>query len=104
MKKQVAVRQGDVLLVPTEAPADPGREVERGRVTLALGEVTGHSHVIEADGVALFENGMVWVEAPTTIQHQEHDFGATDVLRRGWYEVVRQVEEDPLAGVRRVTD
>ena len=108
MKKGQQVRQGDVFLRPCAKPTGDLKEVARDRVILAYGEVTGHAHVIEALGVAEFttQNGerMVWVETPTTIQHQEHAFAVPNVLTRGWYEVVQQVEDDPLAGIRRVTD
>jgi hypothetical protein len=101
------IRQGDVLLVPTDEPSEK-KLVQRDKIVLALGEATGHAHVIEQEGAALFETPtgerVVWVVAPTTILHQEHSFGDTEVVTRGWYVVTGQVQEDPLAGIRRVTD
>lgn len=109
---QSSVRQGDVLLVPVSRPIGGVREIQRGLVTLALGKSTGHSHTIQSDGVALFETDdgrrLVWCEEPATVRHEEHDFfaatGRDTVLSRGWYEVVEQMEEDSLAGIRRVVD
>ena len=107
MKKQGAVRQGDVMLTPIREPKYK-RLVVQNRIVLAEGETTGHAHVIEAIGVAEFSTDtgerVVWVESPTTIRHEEHAFVEPDVLQRGWYSVTEQVEDDPLAGIRRVTD
>ena len=107
MKKRASVRQGDVMLTPIQEPKDK-RLVAQNRIVLAEGETTGHAHVIEDVGVAEFVTDagerVVWVESPTTISHEEHTFTTPDVLQRGWYAVVEQVEEDPLAGIRRVAD
>ena len=47
---QQLIRQGDVALVPVGALPEGLTEVPRdnGRLVLAYGEVTGHSHVIDA--------------------------------------------------------
>ena len=48
-------RQGDVLLVPDELPAD-SEELKRedGRVVLAHGEVTGHAHALTGTQTRLY--------------------------------------------------
>jgi len=101
------IRQGDVLLVPCREPENK-RLVQKDNLILAYGETTGHAHTVEQEGAALFETEtgerVVWVVAPTTILHQEHDFGVAEVVTRGWYVVTNQVEEDPMAGIRRVAD
>jgi len=71
------VHQGDVLLVKVGNKKPVGKPVSQNRLVLALGEVTGHSHVIEQEGCAEFlvdGKRIVWVVAPTTIHHEEHDF------------------------------
>ena len=46
-------RQGDVLLIPTDAIPEKAKRVTRdaGRIVLAYGEVTGHAHAIASRGV-----------------------------------------------------
>ena len=96
------VHQGDVLLLRIGDKRPEGEPVAKGRVVLAYGEATGHSHVMEQEGLMEFlvdGKRMVWVVAPTTIQHQEHDFeistgiaGVKPVIP-GLYEVVEQFDE-----------
>ena len=106
-------RQGDILLVPIDEdrvpepvrllpplPRDP-----RGRMVLALGEVTGHAHAIAGPGTLLRDPDPL---APSHLHlpqggrlvHEEH---AAIALPSGWYRVVRQREYLPGA-VRVVAD
>ena len=100
------IRQGDVGLAPIAAPskAKRGQPVATGRVVIALGEVTGHAHVIEG-AVAEFEIGgrrVLWVEAPTILTHQEH---AHIAVSPGWYVIDdHQQEYVPAELPRRVMD
>lgn len=105
------VRQGDVLLNRlSDAEAakfdkSKMKKVAEKRVTLAFGEVTGHSHTIECDAVAEFrdESGrrLLWVEHSAELKHQEH--GHINIMP-GWYvmPVQRQLSNDLIA--RRVLD
>lgn len=105
MKTQL-FRQGDVLLIPTKTIPNSLKRTKR--VTLALGEVTGHHHSIldgNAVGYADDENSLakyVEVKSPkgAALTHQEHD---TIVLPEGNYRVVGQVEYTPQ-GISRVAD
>lgn len=102
MDKKFTVHQGDVLLVKIGDKKPIGKAKVRGRVILALGEVTGHAHVVEG-AVAEFasDNGarLLWVEVPTTVVHEEHNFEkATGVIgilpvENGLYEIVQQFDE-----------
>ncbi|UGT41619.1 hypothetical protein LTV02_37850 [Nocardia yamanashiensis] len=105
-------RQGDVLIVPIPAESVPAAAVQargeardaRGRMVLALGEVTGHAHALAAPG-RLIRSGTsatALVELPEggRLVHEEH---APIVLPKGWYRVVRQREYLPGA-VRIVAD
>jgi hypothetical protein len=106
-------RQGDVLIMPVPEDAVPGaghgltrqpRDI-RGRLVLALGEVTGHAHAVVGPGELLREPGQfaaAWLHLPEggRVVHEEH---AAIPLPKGWYRVVRQREYAPGA-VRVVAD
>jgi hypothetical protein len=106
-------RQGDVLIVPVPeeaaAAAVPGLSTTerdpRGRLVLALGEVTGHAHAVVGPGDLYrpadpFATAFLHVPTGARVVHEEH--GAIP-LPRGWYRVVRQREYTPGA-VRIVAD
>ncbi|MER5636081.1 hypothetical protein ABT095_03915 [Kitasatospora sp. NPDC002227] len=106
-------RQGDVLIVPVPEEAAPvsGHGLTeqprdgRGRLVLALGEVTGHAHAVVGPGRLLREPGMfstAWLQLTEggRVVHEEH---AAIPLPKGWYRVVRQREYVPGA-VRVVSD
>ncbi|WP_320783768.1 hypothetical protein [Streptomyces sp. CRN 30] len=106
-------RQGDVLIVPLAADAVPeqagGAPTEprdtRGRLVLALGEVTGHAHAVVGPGRLIREsNGagpmLLHVPEGARVVHEEH---AAISLPKGWYRVVRQREYVP-GSVRIVAD
>jgi hypothetical protein len=103
-------RQGDVLMVPVQESAVPVGVTRqprdaRGRLVLALGEVTGHAHAVVGPGELLREPGpfaVAWLQLPEggRVVHEEH---AAIPLPKGWYRVVRQREYVPGA-VRVVAD
>ncbi|BAJ30767.1 MULTISPECIES: hypothetical protein [Kitasatospora] len=106
-------RQGDVLIVPVEPSAVPASAATmarqprdgRGRLVLALGEVTGHAHAVLGPGELVREGGpfsFAWLHLPEggKVVHEEH---ATIALPAGWFRVVRQREYAPGA-VRMVAD
>ncbi|WP_371523004.1 hypothetical protein [Kitasatospora sp. NBC_01300] len=106
-------RQGDVLIVPVEECAVPPRVAAlavqprdgRGRMVLALGEVTGHAHAVVGPGELRREAGPFgagWLHLPEggRVVHEEH---AAIPLPKSWYRVVRQREYTPGA-VRVVAD
>lgn len=105
-------RQGDVLLMPCpKIPARAHQEPpEDGRVVLARGETTGHSHTIAADRVTYFREdgsgsggGYIRVDGSTPVDllHEEH---APLTIPPGNYRVVRQREYQPQARPRTVID
>ncbi|MER8183710.1 hypothetical protein [Kitasatospora sp. NPDC094015] len=106
-------RQGDVLIVPVEEDAVPSTVAAlpqqprdaRGRLVLALGEVTGHAHAVVGPGELRREAGpfaAAWLRLSEggRVVHEEH---AVIPLPKGWYRVVRQREYTPGA-VRVVAD
>lgn len=119
MNKQLKgqIRQGDVFLyrLPNKPSGLNNKPVAKGRVTLALGETSGHSHVIEG-AVAEFRTSagarIVWIEAPSEMRHigpngtltGEHDTAMPEVLQPGWYVYQPQVQIGPDDEVRQVLD
>lgn len=100
------IRQGDILMVRVGAVEDSGKSRP---VVVGHGEVTGHSHTLEAartlngDALAwdLFARTGEWqgdgaplvaVDADTVIRHQEH--GPLTVPAGVW-RVIRQREYEP---------
>jgi len=95
-------RQGDVLVreVSTkEFNRQRGAELanEEGRIILARGEATGHSHSIDARVGRLFEDSRpgicyLLLDESGLLEHQEH---SPISLPKGVYEVIRQREYEP---------
>lgn len=102
-RQSLIVRQGDVLIrriatAPAKlTPVAP----EHGRLILARGEATGHSHSVPAGAgtLSLDEGGVMYltIDQLTAVEHQEH---AAIPLEPGTYQVVRQRE---YAGPERQT-
>ncbi|MET7774164.1 hypothetical protein [Nocardia sp. NPDC005366] len=106
-------RQGDVLIMALDGSAVPeslahrpseARD-DRGRLVLALGEVTGHAHAVQGPGALIREAGatgpmLLHLPEGGRVVHEEH---AAIALPKGWYRVVRQREYVP-GSVRVVAD
>lgn len=98
-------RQGDVMIrkigsIPHWAAPVPR---EHGRVVLAHGEVTGHSHAIASRFAHLVAKGArryLHAEKSVVLRHEEH---AEIRLPAGNYEVTIQREYEPGA-IRNVAD
>ena len=95
----VLYRQGDVLI--SRIASLPSGAQRREGVTLAHGEVTGHSHRMDrADAVQLWAQGSeLFLEvsaAIATLVHEEHQAIA---LPQGFYRVWKQREYRPGAYV-----
>jgi hypothetical protein len=89
------LRQGDVLLVPVErAVGLTSKEPVDEEIVLALGERTGHAHVVRgrARSASTTTARYLLVDGPATLVHDEHDPIA---LAPGAYEVRRQREWVP---------
>lgn len=102
------IRQGDILLRKIQKPVNlsGAKKLPRdqGRVVLAYGEVTGHSHAVSNPKVSLYalETNLrvLRVEEQAELRHEEH---ATAILEPGDYEVIQQRENTAL-GWRTVVD
>jgi hypothetical protein len=97
------IRQGDVLLVPCDAPAST-RPVKRvnGAFVLAEGEVTGHSHRIYEDTCTLVSaeeanDLFLMVYGDVALVHDEH---SALTVPPGTYRVTLQREYRPDEIVR----
>lgn len=64
---------GDVLLIATTEIEGSKMEVKNNHNILALGEITGHAHVIDAKKTTLFKNedGIMFlqVDSPVDLRH-----------------------------------
>jgi hypothetical protein len=95
-KKSVIIRQGDVLLIPVDKIPEGMKTTKK--VTLALGESTGHHHTIYdgAVGYADDEDSLVEYLSVTNqvgaLTHQEHD---TIAVPNGNYLNVSQFQYTP---------
>jgi len=104
------VRQGDVLIVRRAQPIPSGVvpiALDKGRVILAYGEITGHAHAIKSGRAALFRDPRlaavfmhVTGDAPVLLEHEEH---STIQIPPGDYEITIQREYSPEA-IRQVAD
>jgi hypothetical protein len=83
-------RHGDVALNPVSA--EDREPLERGRIVLALGEATGHAHVLTGDVVMWSVEGQRYVKVGAqgaTLTHEEH---GVQTVAPGTYEVIIQRE------------
>ena|SRR2546430_13454985 len=104
-------RQGDVFLELIEdvesVELGDRLPLDRGRVVLAYGEVTGHAHAIDDVGAILFrgksanDDRFLRVLRPVSLLHEEH---APIELPQGLYRVRRQIEWTDAMEPRVVAD
>lgn len=77
------MRQGDVLVVAVAglpAGAEPVVNTEKNRVVLAHGELTGHAHAVDDQGVVEFNHArakgivdrFLQVQSRKALGHEEH--------------------------------
>ena len=102
------IRQGDLLLVPVPVLPEKADLAGRGRIVLAVGEATGHAHVVDDERASVHR--LRWPETtflrvvgpePVSLVHEEHDRLR---LAPGVYEVREQREYAPRSHSRRVRD
>lgn len=97
-------RHGDLLLVRTEAHLPTGIRPTQ-RAVLAVGESTGHSHVLTAPEVVMWvEKGQQYVKVasgPGILEHPEHGAKTIPV---GTYQVMPQKEIDLSGEWKKVED
>lgn len=102
-------RQGDVLVESIAAMPKQLKSVARegGRLILAHGKVTGHSHAISTAKCELFtrkaEPGVLYLKVGAAKALLKHDEHSAITLAKGNYRVIRQ-REFSAAAVRRVED
>lgn len=104
------IRQGDVLLRKVDISTKDLKEIGKDKYTLALGETSGHSHVIH--GANTYQGNKqiyVQVEKHAMLQHELVDGSWTGEhlpieVEAGVYQVIQQREQDLLDQVRIVQD
>jgi hypothetical protein len=102
------IRQGDVILLCLKQSASPAAPQELGKklphLTLAEGEVTGHSHRISEGQAELYEKeGILYLRVlsdTATLTHEEHK--AIQIPQGSW--MVRIQREYEPEGWRYVAD
>lgn len=102
------LRQGDVILLSLKQSASPAASQELGKklphLTLAEGEVTGHSHRISEGQAELYEkDGILYLRVlsdTATLTHEEHK--AIQIPQGSW--MVRIQREYEPEGWRYVAD
>ena len=84
-------RQGDVLLKSIESL--PKGVTKNDSKVLAYGEVTGHSHRFEGEGVVTYGNPIQYIDVqmPSPLIHEEHK---EVIILPGIYEVLHEREWD----------
>lgn len=95
------IRQGDVILISCDDKIE-GKTLPH--LTLALGEVTGHSHqIVSGDAKLVERDGSMWLKVASetaTLSHEEH--AAIQVPQGTWLvQIQREYEPD---GWRYVAD
>jgi hypothetical protein len=103
-KTHTHIRQGDVLVIATDAAPKAGakdkKAMEKGRVILAHGEVTGHAHELNPMGVDFVTHdgceGLLEIKdaSNAVLTHQEHAAIDLAKLKTQFAKVYRQVEYD----------
>lgn len=88
------IRQGDVLIMRVSKLPKDAKPAKRdsGKIVLAYGEVTGHSHAIADKSAKSFLCGndlYLQLESEVEVTHQEH---GTVILEPGTHRVFHQVE------------
>lgn len=94
------IRQGDILIISVkEIPKDAKpKKRDNGRLILAYGEITGHSHAIEdseAKGFLTGDSMYLDLEKKTKAWHEDHnpkDKNQPLIIPRGKYKVINQME------------
>jgi hypothetical protein len=100
MNNAVNIRQGDLILTPATIPSTA---VTLEHLTLALGEVTGHSHRITSGHAALLErDSAIFLRVSSSDATLSHDEHAALAIPQGEYAINIQREYAPegWAGVR----
>ena len=102
--KENMYRHGDLMIktinsIPTKATLNKNN-------TLALGEVTGHSHRLNSKQLMVYEDlkqtKYLNIKQDTELIHEEHD---TLILVPGKYVVLQEQEFDPIQDeIRQVMD
>lgn len=110
MKTQKFVHQGDVSFAPYAGKIEGELFKHSGSVVLALGEQTGHKHVITVTNIENMEARKLsdggWIltlKSEGIVTHEEH---GTIIVAPGTYRVGKERELDHFAGsvARKVVD
>jgi hypothetical protein len=109
--KAKQIRQGDLLFVRTRRKKSSNLKVKDNNI-IALGEVSGHGHVLKNGLLLEDENGDMYVDAQMDAI-VEHVYTTTGMpaehkpvlLEKGFYKVIQKRQYDPFEkAIQRVLD
>lgn len=99
------LRQGDVLVIVSDVPAEAIDEDRGERAVLAYGEATGHAHAIYTPQARMVQTPkkarFLRLVEPSMLKHEEHTHLLLD---QPGYRVLRQTEWTDAQEPRAVAD
>ena len=106
MKSKLFARHGDVFIFKMNRKKNMTNVKKQKEVTLALGEVTGHSHKLISDQNILIcddnqDSKLFQLESNGILCHEEHN---AIILPPGQYISIIQMEYDPIEYRKKVID
>lgn len=100
------IRHGDVVLVPVESLPEGNSVKHNGELILALGEVTGHRHVLKCapDTKAVEVDGVIFMTLtiPAPLTHEEHH--TIDVPAGTYKRLIKRTYDYALESIASVKD
>ncbi len=106
MKSKLFARHGDVFIFKMNRKKNMSNVKKQKQVTLALGEVTGHSHKLSSNEDILIcdsnpEFKIFEMNGSGILTHEEH---SEIILPPGQYISIIQMEYDPIEHRKKVID
>lgn len=106
MKSKLFARHGDVFIFKMNRKKNMSNVKKQKQVTLALGEVTGHSHKLSSDeDILICDNNPEYkifeMKSSGILTHEEHN---SIILPPGQYISIIQMEYDPIEHRKKVID
>lgn len=106
MKSKLFARHGDVFIFKMDRKKNMSNVKKQKQVTLALGEVTGHSHKLSSnEDILICDNNPEYkifeMNSSGILTHEEHN---SIILPPGQYMSIIQMEYDPIEHRKKVID
>ena len=108
IKSKLYARHGDVFIFKVNSKIPFKNYKKQKTLTLALGEVTGHSHKLSSNGEDILveenfgeDSHLFEIFSESILTHEEHE---PIVLKPGKYMSIIQMEYDPIEHRKKVID